>query len=229
MRISEIRIQNYRTISELSLKFPRYYTAICGKNDAGKSNIIRLLRSAFKKPDRIAIFPEADISVEEDFTKWKEKEVASAARFIHVDFVLQISRQDDEGLHQFLQTYLALPEELISPEILQITISIRQTNDEKSHQIGLSIGGIPYEDLKAQEVYKRLRSSAAMLFHDSTEFFHPYRFRESADLFSRKCPQPIQSGSERGTGEPNKTLTRVAKKNQQDLTEMLGRLKINIG
>ena len=92
MRISEIRIQNYRTITDLSIKFPRYYTAICGKNDAGKSNIIRVLRSAFQKTNQFLFAgDEPDLAVEGNFTKWLEKDVAASDRFIHVDFILEIS------------------------------------------------------------------------------------------------------------------------------------------
>ncbi|MBW4039689.1 MAG: ATP-binding protein [Acidobacteria bacterium] len=224
MRISEVRIQNYRTITNLSIKFPKYDTAICGKNDAGKSNIIRVLRSAFQKPDRMFFMPDPDISVKDDFTKWRQKDVPASERFIQVDFVLQISQADDEGLHLFLVTYLSLPDELKAAPILAITLSIKRIADEKAEQVGLSIDGKPYEVLKAQEVYKRLQSTSAILFHDSTEFFHPYRFRQSADVFREMSPSDERrlKDAQENVG---KVLTKVAKRNQEDLTEMLGRLK----
>jgi putative ATP-dependent endonuclease of the OLD family len=169
-------------------------------------------------------FPESDVSVKEDFTKWKEKEVAANSRFIQIDFVLEINRKDDEGLHRFLQDYLALPDELTTKELLELTLSIRLVAEEKIEQIGLSLDGKPHEVLKAQEVYKRLRSSLVMLFHDSTEFFHPYRFRESSDLF-RQMSTTDAAKVKTAQDNVNKILTKIAKKNQQDLTEMLGRLK----
>ena len=224
MRISEIRIQNYRTITNLSLKFPRYYTAICGKNDAGKSNIIRVLRSAFKAPDRVFYISDNDINVKEDFTKWLEKDISEADRFIQVDYVLEIDRIDDEGLHQFLATYLSLTEELKSGPTLLLTLSLRRTANEKSEQIGLTIQGKPYELLQAQEVYKRLGSTSAVLFHDSTEFFHPFRFRESSDVF-REMSSTDEKRVKDAQAQVGKLLTKIAKKNQEDLTEMLGRLK----
>lgn len=225
MRISEIRIQNYRTIVDLSIKFPRYYTAICGRNDAGKSNIIRVLRSAFQRPDRpFYIFEDLDLAIKENFTKWREKDVVSGDRFIHVDLVLEISQGDDEGLHLFLSTFLSLSDDLKSAASLQITLSLRRAADEKSDQIGLSIGGVPYEALKAQEVYKRLQSATAVFFHDSTEFFHPYRFRESADLF-REMSSKDEDQLKAARASVGKIFTKVAKRSQEDLTEMLGRLK----
>ena len=224
MRISEIRIQNYRTVANLSIKFPKYYTAICGKNDAGKSNIIRLLRSAFQKPDRLFLMTQPEVSVKDDFTKWREKDVPASERFIHVDYVLDISKEDDEGLHLFLATYLALEDQLKSNPTLQMTLSVRRTAEEKAEQIGLSIGGKVYEVLKAQEVYKRLQSTNAILFHDSTEFFHPYRFRESADVF-REMSSTDEEKFKDAQANVGKVLTRIAKRKQEDLTQMLGRLK----
>ena len=224
MRVSEIRIQNYRTVCNLHLKFPKYYTAICGRNDAGKSNIVRMLRSNFQPPERIIFFPRPEATLQEDFPKWLERETPANQRFIQVDYTFQISRQDDEGLHRFLQDYLGLPETLLLQDAITLVLSVRQTTEDKGEQIALSIDNTTYETVKAQEVYKRLRSSLVMLFHDSTEFSVPFQYRHGTDLF-----EGMSGADETKVKEAraflNKALTRVAKKNQQDLTEMLGRLK----
>jgi putative ATP-dependent endonuclease of OLD family len=225
LRIKEIRIQNYRTITDLSLKLPRYYTAICGKNDAGKSNVIRILRNSFYRPDRFFYgLDNYEVSVKDDFTKWREKEIPLADRFIQVDFVIEVSQLDDEGLHLFLTTFLSLPDPIKAAPTVQLTISLRKTAEEKFEQIGLTIGGTPYEASKAQEVYKRLQSANAILFHDSTEFAHPFRFRQSTDVFREMSPSDDQKLKE-AQANVGKVLTKVAKRNQEDLTEMLGRLK----
>ena len=62
--------------------------------------------------------------------------------------VLEVSKIDDEGLHLSLATYLSLSDGLKSAPSLLITLSLRHTSDEKSEQIGLSIGGVPYEVLR---------------------------------------------------------------------------------
>jgi len=107
---------------------------------------------------------------------------------------------------------------------LEITISLRRRADEKAEQVGLSIGGTAYEVLKAQEVYKRLQSTTAVLFHDSTEFFHPFRFSQSADVF-REMSSADEQRLKDAQANVGRVLTKVAKRNQEDLTEMLGRLK----
>ncbi len=45
MKIIGLRTKNYRTLESLDLSFPTFYTAICGKNDSGKTNIIKALQA----------------------------------------------------------------------------------------------------------------------------------------------------------------------------------------
>jgi putative ATP-dependent endonuclease of the OLD family len=224
MRLLELRIQNYRTITNLHLKFPSYYTAVCGRNDAGKTNLIRVLRSAFQRPEGMFIFQQPDISIKEDFPKWLEPETTPAARCINVSFELEISKDSDEGLHRFIQDYLALPEKLQTQAELRLNLSLKRSGDGKAELVSLSIEETPYDVNKAQEVYKRLQSSLTFLFHDSTEFFHPYRFRQATGIFRDMSSEDDQKVKEAQLNL-SKTLNRVVKRNQQDLTEMLGRLK----
>lgn len=48
MIIKKLNVQNYRTLENVEVEFKGYYTAISGKNNAGKSNIIRVIRGIFK-------------------------------------------------------------------------------------------------------------------------------------------------------------------------------------
>ena len=43
MKISNLALTNFRSIEELSVEFPSFYTAISGKNNSGKSNLLRVL------------------------------------------------------------------------------------------------------------------------------------------------------------------------------------------
>ena len=224
MRLLEFRIQNYRTITDLTLNLGNYYTAICGRNDAGKSNIIRVLRSAFQRPDRFIYFPQQDISIQEDYPKWLAAETATSARNIRVSFTLEVDREADEGLHRFIQDYLSPPEEILLQSSFRMTLTLQRSGDNKSEQVGLALNGLNYDSNKAQEVYKRLQSGMSMLFHDSTESFHPYRFRQTANLFGELSPEDGTKVKE-AQSNLSKTLNKVVKKNQQDIAELLGRLK----
>ena len=45
MFIRTIEVSNYRTLENFSINFNGYYTAISGKNNAGKSNVLRAIKT----------------------------------------------------------------------------------------------------------------------------------------------------------------------------------------
>ena len=45
MFIRTIEVNNYRTLENFSINFNGYYTAISGKNNAGKSNVLRAIKT----------------------------------------------------------------------------------------------------------------------------------------------------------------------------------------
>jgi predicted ATPase len=225
LRITSIRIQNFRSIEDLRLDFPSYYTAICGKNDAGKSNIIKVLRSVFRGPERHFWPAEPSISIKADFTKWKDRDKDVNPKFIQVDFDLSIGKEDDEGLFGFLRNYLQITDSpAIVNESIALKLVVRMNSESGPPQLGVFVGGLPLEELKAQDVFKNIQSSFAVLFHDSTEFFHPYRFLESTGLF-REMPATESAQLAQAKQKLDKVLNKIARRNQQDLTGVLGRLK----
>lgn len=49
MKITSLRIRNFRTLEDVSLGFPSSYAAICGPNDSGKTNVVRAVRALMKE------------------------------------------------------------------------------------------------------------------------------------------------------------------------------------
>lgn len=221
MRIQQLRIQNYRSVENLELSLPHFYTAICGKNDAGKSNIIRALRVLFKTEDS-PYWPEddAELSLKDDFTRWKDKDDSSLSIFCQATLVIR--PDDDEGLYRFLESYLQRSFSGSFNNGVEIDVGIRQANDGK--KVAVRVGDQLLEELKAEEVLKKIKSSFAVLFHDSTEPFHAYRFLESAGLF-RNIPAAEAKRLESAKGALERAWNKIAKRNQEDLSEVLGRLK----
>lgn len=106
MKLTKLKIKNYRTIEDLILTFPTYYAAICGKNDSGKSNVLRTIRSIFPMTGSGFFFQEASISFKEDLPKWLAKDAKD--RSVEIELDLAVDPQIDTGLHSFLTTYLKL-------------------------------------------------------------------------------------------------------------------------
>ncbi len=99
MRLSSLQVTNYRSLESISLRFPTFYTAICGANNAGKTNVVRAIRAVL--PEEVP-FPRfivtEDITYKEDCPAWKRKSSAT----ITIVATLEIHPEQDAALHLFI-------------------------------------------------------------------------------------------------------------------------------
>ncbi len=219
MKIAELTIGNFRTIESICLSFPKFYAAICGKNDAGKTNVLRVLRIFFPEEDPFRFYGREDLSVKEDFPKWLEKETKEKS--IAITATLHVFKESDEGLYLFLADYLTLDER---PEFLTVELTTKAATEAAPRELTVRVNEKAVEPLKGQEALKKLQSSKCVLFHDSTEYFHPYRFQQISELLSDVSSS---DGEQLAAAKfkLDRTLAKIAKRNQADLTELLGRLQ----
>lgn len=220
MKISSLHIRDFRTIESLDLALPAAYTAVCGPNDSGKTNLIRALRAVMRE-DEGPIYVEEDeqISPKEDYPKWKD--TAPDQRIIEVGLSLVLDSNRDAGLFQFVTRQLELKEPATP---LELSIVLSYAADPAAPTATVTANGKEFVGLEAQEVRKRLQTSRAVLFHNSVQPEPRYRFRggfghlreftgERAALLERMKKQ-VDSG-----------LKRIARGQQQEFAKLLGRLE----
>ncbi|WP_041430905.1 AAA family ATPase [Synechococcus sp. PCC 6312] len=53
MRIDRVKIKNYKSITDCEFPFFNYYTAISGKNNAGKSNLLKAIFLFFEEDEEL--------------------------------------------------------------------------------------------------------------------------------------------------------------------------------
>jgi hypothetical protein len=223
MRIHKLKAKNYRTLEDVEISFPSYYCAISGKNNSGKTNVLRALRLFFgDEPQTFFFFsfePRARVSFKEDFPAW----VASKdgpARTIQVECELKILRESDAGLYQFLVDYLDLKQ---PPDVLNVQLATT-TTDSTDAVISASINGNSIDARKAQEVLKKIQSSPAVLFHNSTGPEMPMVVARRVGSLA-ELGNPEREELEKAKDRLNGTLTKIAKRQQKDVSEILGRLQ----
>ena len=104
MKIKSLHIRNFRTLENIKVNFLGTYTVICGANDAGKTNIIRLLRSLFRvdTPTRRYFDESQDVSLSEDYPKWL-KEIDPKERRIEISTSITVEENHDTGLYQSIK------------------------------------------------------------------------------------------------------------------------------
>jgi len=221
MRILKARIRNYRTLESLDLEFPTTYTAICGPNDCGKSNVIRAIRSLMREDERQWIMldkEEGDLSLKEDYPKWKDSD---QNKEIEISLNIQVDSDKDAGLFQFLQRQLSLSDSQGREErCFWVSLARKGSGTD----IKISVDQKDFCGIEAQEVLKRLQTSRTIVFHNSTRLDPRFYFRAGIGRL-RDLSYEHATQLEKLRKTVNNTLKRITRAQQQQLQELLGRLE----
>lgn len=225
MKITSLEVKNYRTLENINLVLSDGYNALCGKNNSGKSNLIKAIRLLFgEKTDRFPFEEDIDFSYKTDFCGWKK--AAESKEKISISGIVFVTRSHDQGLLEFLESidYAKTSLEKNKSEF-EIKISIEANyHSTKLQLIELIIDGRVIEDkVVSQSVYDKLGNG--VIFHNSTMtqriFFS--RRRGLHGIFS-KIPERAKDTIDKRSKSLKKEINKVFKSHANDLQKMLGRL-----
>lgn len=223
MRLRSANIRNYRTLESVDLAFPSSYSAICGPNDSGKTNVVRALRALVRgEAPRPFAFPDDDeFSRKDDYPKWKDTEASKQE--MSFDVTVELDKTRDIGFYQFVVTQLKL-DSPADPLALKITVSYRGDKPEPSVEV--STGQAKYSGLDAQQVLKKLQSSRSILFHNSTETNTRYVYpRGSVAGHIREITGQHEPLVESMKKTVSRGLAKISKSQQAEFEGLLGRLQ----
>lgn len=222
MRIEHLSVKNYRTLVDCSIDFPDYYSAISGKNNAGKSNLLKVMRAFFVEEDDFDPYggDVTSVSHKVDYPLWKRKD--DPKEKIEFSMRIRVHRRRDEGLFKFVQTFLSLT---CDEDELILNFGLAFDEKASSPNYSLSCQGQSIDDhYKVQEIHKKLRTSNAFVFHNSTQPKHPYAFNQRALSFFGSPTLEDREKIKESKDQLFRRLNAVAAKHKQEITEMLGRL-----
>lgn len=223
MRITSLKIRNYRTLESIDLDFPVSYAAICGANDSGKTNVIRAIRALVRGdvPGPFAFRDEEELSLKDDYPKWKDTDPSE--REISFDVAIELDKTRDIGFYQFVTKQLSIES---PPDPLGLSITVAYRAEKPEPTVTVEAVGNQYSDLNAQEVLKKLQSSRSVLFHNSTEtetrYFYP---GQSIAGHIREITGQHESLVESMKKTVNSGLARISKSQQAEFEGLLGRLQ----
>lgn len=224
MRITSLKIRNYRTLESIDLSFPSAYSAICGANDSGKTNVVRAIRALVKGegPGPKVMFPdEEDLSLKDDYPKWKD--IDASERKIIFDLSLTLDKTRDVGFYQFVAKQLSIDD---TGESLQLSIGVTHQVDTPEPIVVVTTGGKEYSGLDAQEVLKKLQSSRSILFHNSTQtetrFMYPGRSIAGHIREITGQHEPLVASMQKTV---KRGLAKISKSQQAEFEGLLGRLQ----
>jgi AAA15 family ATPase/GTPase len=220
MKIDKIEIKNFRTLEDVTINFDGYFSSISGKNNAGKTSIIKAIKHLFKGQDREFIFyrDDEEISYSESKTQWVKD--TPPIKFI---YYLTASKIADPGLYSFTRKIAEL-EELADIFEMKIVVSVLDKNEK---EISIFIDGTEIGKYETGEVFQRLSSSNIVFLHNSTRggggrFFHPAGASSFHEMILSKDEK------EELKKEQDKIRNKVRKFAQEhrgELSDLLGKLE----
>ena len=126
MKISSIKIKNFRTLEDIEISFDGYFSSISGKNNAGKTTVIKAIKYLFKGDDIdfMAFGNEQELSYSNSKTQWVQNESD-----IMFEYNMRVDSESDPGLYSFIKK-IAEIESLNESFSLKTIITLNEKNEK---------------------------------------------------------------------------------------------------
>lgn len=227
MFIRKITAKNYRTLEDFSLNFENYYTALSGKNNAGKSNVLRAIRTIIDSGLHFRIRGNSIMGIsgfnwKDEVTSWK----AESKEDIIISATFEVGKETDTEIYKYITDFIVKDCENLESigDIAKIDISYIK-KPAKDEEYSLRINGIEIsDDYKKKELLKRIQAAECISFHNSTQsMFGPFddSVDKVADFISPSDSEDINKKKE----DLLKIVRRSLRNHQQELTGWLGKLE----
>ena len=223
MRINELELFNFRSFEHCVVTFDDCYTAISGKNNAGKSNLLKALKTFFGYYEGFSPFYDEDepINIQRDYPRWIVSNQQNTRREIKIRAVLAIVSGADESIFKLIKTLCE--SEVGESDTLFLDITL-QFELRKSLKCIIKVNGKSINDeFKKTEILSRIRSPRNFYFHNSTQQVPMFLSHTSLSMFaeSAKDQEAIRLARDKFV----KALRNVAKNNKDEISRLIGRLK----
>ncbi|MCL2116422.1 MAG: ATP-binding protein [Methanobrevibacter sp.] len=231
MEIKEVYIQNFKSFEKCTIHFDDFYTAICGKNNSGKSNIIKAI---FKVLGGYKFRASHTIN---DLPIWKEN-IEDIESLIKIKLLLR--KKNDFGFLKFCEMVLkneGRHDFEIKDTLIEITIcqgdKIKNRKYKRNFSRIIIDGKEMNSDFGKREIFSRLNFEKVIIFHNSTsqnhEAFRRYRISKKSyhgefKNLPNKTRESIDNEViqiEKQVKSINKKLSESIQKNKSQLQDLI--------
>lgn len=218
MRITAVYAKNFRTLEDFELSFSADYCTISGRNNAGKTSVIRIIQNFLSADSHYRHYNEfEDISYVRDHTQWAEGEDLS------VSIGLEIHKEDDAEVFFVVQKFSPVE---ISGEKAQVRLS-QTFHKDGSSRIESTVNGNNLDTQTSSELLKKFRGADNIVIHNSTS--PQMRYFWAQEGLTEVLESHFTSGDKKKIKDAEKTLTmrvrQAAKQHKEELGRLLGKLK----
>lgn len=218
MRLRSICSKNYRTLESFNLVFDNDFCTISGKNNAGKSNVIKLMNCLLQKPFyRPWFIDNFKLEYQGDYTQWRRTKEP-----IEISCIIILTNADDPALISFINRFMDSKSEAESME-LQIKIIV---NNENIRTNQVNVGSAELKGPQAREIIQKVQNSNVLMVHNSASRHEDYWIGRGRSRAVYEIP--FSSEEQRRMAEADKTvqkkLKQVAKGHRDELNKIMGKL-----
>jgi putative ATP-dependent endonuclease of the OLD family len=218
MKISKINIQNFRSIEKLTINLPGHYTAISGKNNSGKSNLLRPLKTLFGAEPRFR-FNDDEIKHSQHFPIWKKKD---SVEHIKVEAFLTMTRSADASVFKLAEEFFKLKENVTE---IDLHLSAEYQRGKEQPEFIVRIEEDILDSYKSKTIFTTIKTSGAFQFYNSTEQHNPFDSRNYLTDLVGELSKTEREQITKYRDKLSKTVSGLARKHQKDVSSLLGRLE----
>lgn len=217
MKLESVSIKNFRTIETLQIDFDGFYTAISGKNNAGKTNVISVLRQIFKHQMKEHFFfgREDEVRYQDSKTQWVQ-----GSPDIEFNYTISIGKETDPGLHEFIER---ITENKTLGLAICLNLALKINNKDEITKT-CKVNGAEASAYAAGEIFQKLENSNLAFIYDSAA-------RDAASVFRMRYLHEIiftQAEMKQLQEEQKKLQNKVkniSKAHKSELSDLLGHLE----
>lgn len=219
MKLREVSAKSFRTLEDLTVEFKDNYCTLSGRNNAGKTAIVTIIRHFLDDEDRPYLYGENSLSFVRDHTQW------SASEEMEVSVKIELDRHDDSEVFFVVEKFAAGPIEGVVANVRLV----ETFSSQGGSQLICNVNGSDLDSQNSSEIAKKLKSASNLVVHNSTApnrriYYLSGEMTEVLEShFSQEDRKKILD-AERNLANKVKA---AAKQHKEELAALLGRLGEN--
>ena len=219
MKLREVGAKSFRTLEDLTVEFTDDFCTLSGRNNAGKTAVVTIIRHFLDDEDRPYLYGENQLSFARDHTQW------SSADEMEMSVRLELHRHDDAEVFFVVEKFATLP---IEGDFARVRLTETFSKDGES-SLTCRVNGIDLDSQNSSEIAKKLKSAANLVVHNSTapnRRLYYFSGEMTEVLESHFSPEDRKKISDAERNLSNK-VKNAAKQHKEELGHLLGRLGEN--
>lgn len=219
MYITQLDAKNYRTLVDFKIGFSYGYCAISGKNNCGKTSIIKIIEYFLNNEEDHSYYRRNhSVKHSRDRTQWID-----AGDDIDISITLRMLKDGDSELFGFIQRMGSGV-----GDKSEIDVKIRSIHNSSSSPImSCYVDGLPQDNVGSAEIIKKIRSSSNLIVHNSTNNQTPFYYvgESFVEIIEAHFSQEDRDGIAAAQKGLQSKIRKATKQHKAELDALLGMLK----